>query len=411
MSFIAPVRDTFDRADAGNLGANWTDLFGGLDIVGNAAAAPSAAPNLSYWNVAQFSADCEVYDTISTLPADGTTCVLLARMQNVGSIATLDCYGCTLSKVAGAGNDTITLSIITNGVGTPLGSTITQEFSAGDKYCLRIIGSTLYALRESGGVETVLGTRTDATYSAGGYAGLVADNTTVRLNDFGAGGVIQAAGTSSITFTPAATLAVSKALAAASTIVFTPNGALSLSKALAGTAALLFTPIGALTIQKVLVGSSTISFAPTGALTLQKLLAGSTAVTFSVAGILTVAGQPLQGTIQITFAANGAVSVGKTLTGNASIAFTPAGSAQVAKALTGSTTLTFNVAGRLVGGVFIGGNPRIVAEQRNQIIEAALRPYRIYAILRPYSVVSESRNYTIEAATRPYTIYAPQETP
>jgi len=187
MSFLTPVRDPFNRANAPNLGIDWTNLLGGLSIISNQAGAPSTADHLSVYSAASYAADQEMYFTLATPPSTGNTAGGYIRLQNIGSVATLDGYAMILIRLSGAGNDLIQVYRLDNGAGTQLGANIVQEMSAGDKYCLRGQGSTLSVIRENGGVETVLATRTDSTYILPGYTALAANNTTVRFEDFGAG--------------------------------------------------------------------------------------------------------------------------------------------------------------------------------------------------------------------------------
>jgi hypothetical protein len=59
------------------------------------------------------------------------------------------------------------------GVVTQLGAKLYQEFAAGDKLGLQMIGSTISAYYQAAGNSwTLLGSVTDSTYSSAGYIGL-----------------------------------------------------------------------------------------------------------------------------------------------------------------------------------------------------------------------------------------------
>src|SRR3954470_14807977 len=62
------VLDDFNRADAANLGANWTQsgvASNHLTIITNACRAPSGGSSgySDYWNASQFGPDCACYIT------------------------------------------------------------------------------------------------------------------------------------------------------------------------------------------------------------------------------------------------------------------------------------------------------------------------------------------------------------
>lgn len=189
---LTPIRDDFNRADAGNLGANWTDLLNGLDILTNQAGAPSVADHLTFYNAVQYAADQEAYVTFNLSPSDGATAGIYVRLQGTGSIATLDGYAAILIRQAGT--DIVQVYRLDNAVGTQLGANISQEFVNGDGILLRARGTTLTVIHIStGGVETVIGERTDSTYNLAGYTALACNNTQVRFDNFGGGSLLSPA--------------------------------------------------------------------------------------------------------------------------------------------------------------------------------------------------------------------------
>lgn len=189
------VLDTFTGTNGDNLPAyssNWVAAPTGgqdLEIQGNAATGTgSPANNLNNWTTT-FGPNSECYVTISTKPGDNELVLLVARLVQETSLATVDGY-CLRFQVL-AGTDSLTLQRLDNGVQTSLGAAISQEISAGDSIGLNISGSTLQAYyKASGGSWGQVGTdRTDTTYSAAGKLALFSSGTTVRIDGFGGGTV------------------------------------------------------------------------------------------------------------------------------------------------------------------------------------------------------------------------------
>lgn len=168
--------------------ANWSTLAGTsvLEVQDNAATGSVAAACSGYRNNANFGPDCEVFATIATLPANGAFTNLFIRLNET----TFNGYSLVLSHLAGT--DTIHISRVDAGVPTQLGAANNQELAAGDAVGMSCVGSTLQAYyKPSGGSWAPLGTtRTDATYSAAGRAGLYVDGAVIRVDDFGGGTVV-----------------------------------------------------------------------------------------------------------------------------------------------------------------------------------------------------------------------------
>ena len=195
------ILDNFNRADGG-LGSNWTmGYYGGdtLSIASNQAYSGGGYRE-NRWNPATYGTP-ENYITIATLPASGEQVYLDVRIANPGA-TTLDCYEVVYTNAA---TDTAQIYRVDNGTATQLGSTINQNFSAGDGLGLSATGSTIEAWRRSSGTWSLLGSRTDSTYSAAGYLGIGSGGTTARLDDFG-GGTYVAGGGTTYTETATATL-------------------------------------------------------------------------------------------------------------------------------------------------------------------------------------------------------------
>lgn len=181
-----PLLDAFNRSNTGPpLSSSWSDLAGGNKVVSNQAAGNTASFNFSYYNVGQFGADQEAYITVATVPAATDAAAVYCRMKDVGSVLTVDGYLCGV--IPAVGTDVIRIQRIDNAVATTLGADFSQEVAGGDKLLFRLIGSTLEAFYGTAGAFTSLGTRTDSTYLAGGYLGLLIQNTAARIDDYGGG--------------------------------------------------------------------------------------------------------------------------------------------------------------------------------------------------------------------------------
>lgn len=193
------VLDTFNRAD-GDAGANYTANAFNLDgssgswtIVSNAVKPPSFDYCEPYWDVETFGPDAEAYITWAsgTIASSGDFGVG-ARIVSPAT-AGVDGY-----RIAALPNTSeVKIQIVTNGVISPIGATITQATAAGDSIGIACIGSTIEAwFKASGGSWVLIGSRTNATYSAAGYiaAFLFHDSGgTAKMDDFGGGTVVAGA--------------------------------------------------------------------------------------------------------------------------------------------------------------------------------------------------------------------------
>lgn len=187
------ILDSFTRGDEDPV-ANFSSAFGGAGdvfrLVSNAINADSLLNGIAtgYWDAGTFGPDMEAWVTVATKGANGEYASVFARMLNPG-FPTTDLYD--VRATTDAGTDIWTINRVDNAVGTPLGSTFTQEVSNGDGIGIRCIKDRISAWYRSGGVWTKLAERTDGTYSAAGYAGVGVNNTTVYFDDFGGGTFIR----------------------------------------------------------------------------------------------------------------------------------------------------------------------------------------------------------------------------
>ena len=189
------VLDTFTGADESPITTNWTcPLFSGelgYNRLSNAIA-PSALGQFSngYYDIATFGTDSEAWVTITTMGAATDHLTLYAAMINAGAAA-LDGYA--VRMICAAGAETVRLLRYDDGSSTTLGADITSEsFVDGDGLGVQRVGSDVTAWRRSGGVWSLIGTRTDATYTHTGHIGLqffaATPPSTFVLDDFGGGG-------------------------------------------------------------------------------------------------------------------------------------------------------------------------------------------------------------------------------
>jgi hypothetical protein len=178
------ILDTFNRADE-NPATGWTSILSNWQVTTNVAN-PLAAQVLATFGTTDYGADSEAHATIATKPATALSCGVMVRVKDTGSVVTVDGY--TLGPSVAAGTDTIAIQRIDNGVGTTLGSTVSQEITNGDGIGLQVIGSNLEGFYRSGaGAWASIGSRTDATYGAVGRIGMVSTSTATRMDDFGGG--------------------------------------------------------------------------------------------------------------------------------------------------------------------------------------------------------------------------------
>jgi hypothetical protein len=196
------VIDTFNRANEDPLsdGGKWSigpDDFGGtnnLRVAGNECFQGLATSSNGYRNDQDYGPNCEVYCTINQLPS--TSVVLYARCVNIGS-GTTDGYVVYFDLFASP--DSLVICRMDNDGLTVLGAGITMgtNFVVGDKVGMECIGSTISAYAYQGGSWSLLGSRTDSTYSAAGKIGvrLSDSGSNARIDDFG-GGTVVAAGVS-----------------------------------------------------------------------------------------------------------------------------------------------------------------------------------------------------------------------
>jgi hypothetical protein len=188
------VLDNFNRAN-GALGASWTSGFYGdgttLGVNSNQLANSATAWAGSYYNVASYGPDCEIYFDIPTKDTGGSASFVLWLRAGgtltgnpTGYYMTCDGGVWSIRRADGTGSD------------TQLGSTFFQTITNGDSLGFSAVGSTLTAYYKAGaGSWTTLTTRTDSTYSAAGKLVIEIQSNIVRLDNFGGGTIGGGGGT------------------------------------------------------------------------------------------------------------------------------------------------------------------------------------------------------------------------
>jgi hypothetical protein len=156
----------------------------GLGVSANQVACSLTTTCTAWWNASQFGPDVTASVSLPTLPGVGNAARVYARLQSPGS-AGVDGYEVRLQQQSGT--DQVYIDRLDNAAITTLAS-FGQEFSAGDKLQIRVIGSSVQAWRYSAGSGWVkVGEANDSTYAGAGYVGIALRGTSGRLDDFSGG--------------------------------------------------------------------------------------------------------------------------------------------------------------------------------------------------------------------------------
>jgi hypothetical protein len=182
--------DTFNRADETPLSdaGNWgNSIIGGtneigLKVVSNQLATSHTTTSTGWWKYQQFGADADAWVTIVGKPGNGNAVRVYARLQAPG---TSSVTGYMILFVDNSGTDQVSIDRISGTTITAL-TTLNQEFNAGDKLRIRVLGSRIQAWRYDGTQWSELGEVTNSTYGGAGYTGVGLRGTIGRLDDFAA---------------------------------------------------------------------------------------------------------------------------------------------------------------------------------------------------------------------------------
>jgi hypothetical protein len=177
--YALTVTDDFNRADATDLGASWSETPGsGLqnwEIQSNQAFNNSGGYAIAWWD-AQDYADFEAVMTVAVAPGGSNSVGFNIRMrEHETTWNNQDSYLCHY-------NGTFNIAIQTNdGYSVLDGSAGT--LSNGDKLGVRANGSTIELWHYTGGSWTLVASATDTTYPTGNV-GIQGQGTTLRIDDF-----------------------------------------------------------------------------------------------------------------------------------------------------------------------------------------------------------------------------------
>lgn len=188
--------DDFNRANEVPATTNWSGPMesgdGSMNVNSNRLRPDGAGFSASWYDLSTFGPDCEAWVTIDTKETeDAGQMEVRIRLQDVGT-AGLDGY--IVRYLPKSGTDVVQIRRFDNGSTTQLGADINQDFDAGDGLGIECIGNQISAYRRSAGVWSLLGTRTDSTYTGAGYIGLAdhLGNAVGFFDDFGGGTVVVA---------------------------------------------------------------------------------------------------------------------------------------------------------------------------------------------------------------------------
>jgi len=181
------ILDNFNRANEDPLAnSTWTKITGSqnLKIVSNICqGSPFNQLSGAYWSATTFGPDSEAYVTVLVIPGGANYVRLYARLTSPG--------GAQNSYFMQFSNDSNGCRIFIESGGTPtaIAQDAAARYVANDVLGFEVIGSTLTVYKNG---ASVLST-TDATFSAAGFIGLGARQSTAQLDDFGGGTVVPAA--------------------------------------------------------------------------------------------------------------------------------------------------------------------------------------------------------------------------
>ena len=165
-----PVFDNFNRANENPIGGNWSaipNMAGSATLTNSAMTSPGYYYG-SYWTADATNADCEVSFKMTYIDDNGPNLVLR------GDFTFMNAYLLYIGT-------TEWFFIRVDGGGSSYFTPQTRTFVNGTVVKFRIIGSQLQAWFD--GVMDPY-TVTDATYTAGGYAGLLFQTANQIVDDF-----------------------------------------------------------------------------------------------------------------------------------------------------------------------------------------------------------------------------------
>jgi hypothetical protein len=188
---ISTIIDPFTRANANNLGTNWSQVaFGGGNgpaIIGNQVG-PDEAGDFSfmYWNQTTFGVNAEAFiDIVTKHTVDDNDSMQIGLIQSGSPF-----NGYLVAAEILAAGDVLKVVRYDAGVGTLLGSTVAQEITNGDAIGIRRTGNDIQIWHRTGGTWSLKAVRTDSAYAGPWFAGFYASDTSsgaYLYDNFGGG--------------------------------------------------------------------------------------------------------------------------------------------------------------------------------------------------------------------------------
>jgi hypothetical protein len=187
----ATLRDSFTDTNGTALtshtpdaGGSWSTLSGlsTMEVQSNTCISSTGVATNFYSS--DDGPDLDVYFTLSNKPDDGQSVGVWARMVDRGSSSTVDGYLFVASAVAGASNDLVRVYRVTDGAAVAIVCDATAEVTVGEKFGLRVQGSSFQMYRDTGGGWSTLGSSgSDSTYGSAGRTGPYGSNASGRIDD------------------------------------------------------------------------------------------------------------------------------------------------------------------------------------------------------------------------------------
>ena len=190
---VTKILDTFNRADENPLMASlWGSPFGAghnFAVVSNQCQSGEASFDENRW-LKGFAVSHEVYCTLITRPANGTTVALILR----GQTATIwDDYYRVHFQANGAGNDSVQIVSVISGTAANVGPNLDlgRTMANGDQLWAQVAESSIWVWYNG----TLMGAVSDGGVPAGGFIGLYTDTASgVVIDGFGGGTLSPQAG-------------------------------------------------------------------------------------------------------------------------------------------------------------------------------------------------------------------------
>ena len=186
-SIIDPFTGT-DGTELPTYDGRWSTMTGVLNCQINTNRATGlAGTSVNTWNAQDYGPDMDLWADVGVKPVGTASISLLLKCLQTSDVATLD--GLELIVQTDVGADLWAIFTLLNGVGTQVGTSETQEITAGDGIGLRIRGGTVqFMYRAGAGAWTKLGAlKVTNLMPAAGRIGMAFDSATPAIDYIAAG--------------------------------------------------------------------------------------------------------------------------------------------------------------------------------------------------------------------------------